>query len=199
MLYSHKPRSFVWGVCALTIGVISLSRASADSRCAGVSMPERVQAFGQSLVRNGVGLRRATIFNVHVYVAALYLEQPTHSAAEALKPERSKAMVLHFVRNVSHKELVEALTDGLKKNAGASFDQARAHMESFEKRLPELREGTQLTLAYRKGSGLEVSADGKLRGVESDDAFANLVFLAWLGPRPPDKGLKAGLLGAVCE
>jgi hypothetical protein len=40
----------------------------------------------------------------------------------------------------------------------------------------------------------------KLLGVENDDTFANLLFRVWLGAKPPDADLKAGLLGnADCD
>ena len=45
--------------------------------------------------------------------------------------------------------------------------------------------GLSLRLPHRVGSAKA-----------SDAAFANLVFKAWVGPHPPDAGLKAGLLGA---
>lgn len=176
-----------------------LAHAHAQGRCGGVSMPDRAQAFGLELVRNGTGIRRATFLNVHVYVAALYLEKRTRNAEEALKPERAKVIVLQFVRDVDRSEMIEAMNDALEKNAGASYAAARKQMQNFERRLPPLRKGTQLWLAYRPGHGLEVRADGRPRGVENDEVFANMVFRAWLGARPPDAGLKAGLLGGACD
>lgn len=178
---------------------LSPGLALADAKCGGVTVPDHLQAFGLDLVRNGVGIRRATIFNAHVYVAALYLEKPTRKAEDVLQPDHAKVITLHFVRDVDTQEMVDALNEALEKNAGKEFAAAKSQMLSFEKRLPPLKEGTVITLAYRPGKGLEVSADGKSRGVETDEAFANLVFRAWVGPRPPDAGLKAGLLGAPCK
>jgi Chalcone isomerase-like len=198
---THRRRrlSAARALSALLIMFGASSLARADGRCGGVSLPDRMQAFGLPLVRNGMGIRRATFLNVHVYVAGLYLEKPTRDAEEALKPEHAKLITLRFVRDVDHDEMVGALDEALKQNAGASFAAAHKHMESFERGLPALHEGTQLTLAYRQGHGLEVSADGRVRGVERDDAFANMVFRAWIGPRPPDSDLKKGLLGGACE
>lgn len=179
---------------------LSAGPALADAaKCGGVTVPDQLSAFGLDLVRNGVGIRRATIFKAHVYVAALYLQKPTRSAEDVLKPDVPKIITLHFVRDVDTKEMIDALNEALEKNAGKDFAAAKSQMQSFEKRLPALKDGTEITLAYRPGKGLEVIADGKVRGVESDASFANLVFRAWIGRYPPDEGLKAGLLGAPCK
>jgi len=194
MLYRAFQCLAVLAIAALPV------RARAENRCAGVSVPDHVRAFGVELTRNGAGVRRATMFNVHVYVAALYLEQPTRSVEDALDPDRTKLIALHFVRDVDTKEMIDALNEALEKNASAAeFASARKRMVEVEKLLPALKDGTQLTLAYKPSQGLQVASAGKVLGVVKDDALANLVFRAWLGPRPPDKKLKAGLLGAACD
>ena len=182
----------------LTLTLAPLTASAADNTCAGVTMPTSEQAFGEALVRNGVGIRQATFLNVNVYVAALYVEHKTGSVQEILKQDQPKVMALQFVRDVSSQEMVDALNDALRKNVGDEFGPAHQHLAKFVEKLPQLRKGTKLTLAYRPGHGLELSVNGKQLGTESDDHFANLVFRAWLGPQPPDKDLKAGLLGAPC-
>jgi hypothetical protein len=173
--------------------------ARADATCGDVRLPDQLEAFGTTLRLNGVGIRRATFLNVHVYVAGLYLEQRTRNAAAVLKPSVSKLLELHFVRDVSRKEMLDAMHEGLEKNAGPDLPAARKSMESFARYLPELHKGMRLRLAFHVGQGLEVRADGKLLGVERDDRFANLLFRIWLGEHPPDDELKAGLLGAPCD
>ena len=174
--------------------------AFAEGRCEGVSLPDHAIAFGLNLKRNGMGVRSATFLNVDVYVAGLYVEHPTRSAARILRPKEAKLMLLHFVRDVDHEEMMDALREALQENTdGHEYKAARAHLKRFASRLPPLREGTQLTLAYRPGRGLSVSANGRERGVEPDDSFANLVFRAWIGHHPPDDDLKAGLLGGPCD
>ena len=175
-----------------------LTASAADNSCAGVTLPASEQAFGEPLVRNGVGVRQATFLNVNVYVAGLYVEHKTRSVQEILRQDQPKLMVLQFVRDVSSQEMVDALNDALRKNVGEEFGAAHQHLQRFVEKLPQLRKGTNLTLAYRPGHGLELTVNGKQLGTEPDDHIANLVFRAWLGPQPPDTDLKAGLLGAPC-
>ena len=186
----------VVALCALSW---STSSASAKDACAGVALPQTAEAFGARLVLNGMGVRRATFLNVHVYVAGLYVEHRSRDARAILRPEEAKLITLRFVRDVSHAEMVDAIRDAIRDNAPQEYAHALAELKRFERALPELREGMRLTLAYRPQHGLEIRVNDKRRAVEPNDAFANLVFRAWLGPKPPDSDLKAGMLGAPCD
>lgn len=191
-----KPLNII--LAASLFASAPLTAAAADT-CAGVTLPARSNAFGAELVQNGVGVREATFLNVDVYVAGLYVPHKTASVEQILKQDAPKLIVLHFVRDVSREEMGDALNDALRKNVGDEFAAAHKHLQRFVDKLPPLRKGTQLSLAYRPGHGLELTVNGNALGTETDDHFANLVFRAWLGPRPPDQGLKAGLLGAPCS
>lgn len=201
---ASKPCPRTWlhaaGIAALLYtSSLPPSRARADEGCGGVKLPASAQAFGLKLSRNGVGIRSATFLNIHVYVAALYAEHPSKQPQSLLKPEEAKAIIMHFKRDVSRDDMIEALDEALENNAGSAYAGARKHMKSFAKRLPELKEGSKLALAYRPGHGLAVFFNGRSRGVEADEAFGNLLFKAFLGPEPPDEDLKAGLLGGPCD
>ena len=189
-------------VCALGLAsALSLATqvASADDSCAGVALPAQSKEFGETLVRNGMGLREATVFDVDVYVAALYVEHKTRSARDILNPQAPKVIVLRFVRDVSRDEMIDALREALHNNAGTRYAEAQQHLQRFVAKLPKLQKGTELVLAYRPQHGIELTVNGRSLGVDSDDGFGNLVFRAWLGPKPPDADLKAGLLGGKCN
>jgi hypothetical protein len=184
---------------AATLLLLAPLTASAADTCAGVTLPAKSAAFGAELVRNGVGVREATFLNVDVYVAGLYTARKTRSVEEVLKEGAAKLIVLRFVRDVSREEMGEALTDALRKNLGAEFEAANKRLQPFLGKLPPLNKGTELQLAYRPGHGVQLVVNGKTLGTETDDHTANLLFRAWLGPQPPDKDLKAGLLGGPCD
>jgi hypothetical protein len=184
---------------AATLLLLAPLTASAADTCAGVTLPAKSAAFGAELVQNGVGVREATILNVDVYVAGLYTARKTRSVEEVLKEGAAKLIVLRFVRDVSREEMGEALTEALRKNLGAEFEAANKRLQPFLGKLPPLNKGTELQLAYRPGHGVQLVVNGKTLGTETDDHTANLLFRAWLGPQPPDKDLKAGLLGGPCD
>jgi len=188
-------------ILTLTVALLLLAplTASAADTCAGVTLPAKSDAFGAELVRNGVGVREATFLNVDVYVAGLYTARKTRSVEEVLKESAAKLIVLRFVRDVSREEMGEALTEALRKNLGGELDAANKRLQPFLGKLPPLNKGTELRLAYRPGHGVQLVVNGKTLGTETDDHTANLLFRAWLGPQPPDKDLKAGLLGGPCD
>jgi hypothetical protein len=191
----------------LFLGVVSsgglwLAQApsvQADRKCGGVELPERAEVSGETLQLNGVGIRRATFLNVHVYVGGLYVPRPTRVVADIMQPTVSKQLTLHFVRDVSRKDMLSAIRDGLHDNAGAQLKEVEAHVASMERYLPDLHTGTQLKLVFQPKQGLRVYANDKLVGVEKNDLFANLLFHIWLGPKPPDTDLKTALLGGPCS
>lgn len=173
--------------------------ASAVDACAGVTLPAKGDAFGAPLVLNGVGVREATVLNVDVYVAGLYTPRKTRSVEEILKADTAKLIVLRFVRDLSREDMADALVEALRKNLGAEFAAANKRLQRFLGKLPPLNKGTELKLAYRPTHGVQLVVNGKTLGTESDDHTANLLFRAWLGPQPPDKDLKVGLLGGPCD
>lgn len=191
--------SQVSGALAALLLMLAPLTASAEDTCAGVALPAKGEAFGAALVRNGMGVREATVLNVDVYVAGLYVPRKTRSLDEILKEETPKLVVLRFVRELTSEEMGNALTDALRKNLGSEFAEAHKHLKRFIAKLPPLRKGTELKLAYRQGHGVQLVVDGKPLGTETNDHYANLVFRAWLGPQPPDKDLKEGLLGGPCS
>jgi hypothetical protein len=69
-----KRAGFCGALASALLTLTPLAASAADNTCAGVSMPASAKAFGEPLVRNGVGVRQATFLNVDVYVAGLYLE-----------------------------------------------------------------------------------------------------------------------------
>ena len=119
--------------------------------CEGIALPEQLSIDGKKLVLNGMGVREATVFNVNVYVAGLYLENRSKDGEKIAASEEYKRMQLVFVRDVSRADMAEAIRDGFKKAAGAEFAKLDARVEKLKALLPELKEGDRLSLTYRPG------------------------------------------------
>jgi len=93
-----------------------LTGVAGAAALAGVSMPDTVTAAGKTLHLNGQGLRTKVFFKI--YVAGLYLENPTHDAAQAISADQGKRVVMHFLyKNVTKKQLVEAWDEGFEQNS----------------------------------------------------------------------------------
>ncbi|MFK8000094.1 MAG: chalcone isomerase family protein [Polyangiales bacterium] len=173
--------------------LLSLPGQAFARRCNDVTMRNSVEVDGQTLVLNGMGIREATVFNVDVYVAGLYLPEANTDGNAIVAANGLKQIVLHFVRDVTREDMAEALQDSFG-NAGVASSIGR-----FANMLPEeINEGTVLVFTHRPGTGLEVRVGRRARGTISGDAFATAFFRIFVGPNPPNRGLKRGLLGGRC-
>jgi hypothetical protein len=181
---------------ALSLGLLRATPAYAK-QCEGISLPEQLTIDGKKLLLNGMGVREATVFNVNVYVAGLYLENRSKDGEKVAASEELKRMQLVFVRDVSRADMAEAIGEGFKKTAGAALSKLEARIEKLKGLLPELKNGDRLSFTYQPGKGLEV-ASGKRAGVLEGADFARCLWLIWLGAHPPNAGLKRGLLGGEC-
>lgn len=173
--------------------------ASCGRSCVGVELPSAIQVDGKSLCLNGLGVREATVFNVDVYVAGLYLERRGRDGDAIANSEQVKLMRLRFVRNVSRSEIGEAIHESFERSAGAAFPKLKPSIDRLTASLPELKSGDTLTLVYRPGKGLDLSHDKKLLVSIPGADFASALFRVWLGSHPPNAGLKRGLLGGECD
>ncbi len=172
--------------------VSTLGTAALAGELSGVTLPDTLKAGEKTLKLNGLGLRKKAMFKV--YVGGLYLESPSKDAGAIIAADQAKAIRMHFLRDLTKAQLVEAFQEGFEGNVKDRAPQKAA----FDKMLalvPDVKEGSTLTFAYLPGKGTTLSAGSKELGVFEGKGFADAVFAIWLGPKPPSEDLKKGLLG----
>ena len=162
---------------------------------AGVSMPDHITVEGKTLVLNGMGVREATIFNVDVYVAGLYLESKSSNAQQIIRDNKIKRIHMRFVRDVDKSDMTEAWDEGFKKNAGKNLNAMKSRIAKLNSWMADIKDGQTLTFTYVPGKGVQVMVKGHMKGTIQGADFAQVFFSIWLGPNPPNKGLKKGMLG----
>lgn len=181
--------------CALVLSFLAFfAGTAAAGKLAGVSMPDGITVDGKALALNGMGIRKATLFNIKVYVAGLYLENRSHSPANILRSEQVKRFDVVLLRDVDRDDIIDAWRKGLKKN-GADMVKLKARFDQFAGWMSDFAKGDTLTFLYIPGRGVAVTVKGTLKGTISGADFATALFGIWLGANPADDGLKDGLLG----
>lgn len=175
------------------LGALAVSALAGTK--AGVTMPDTVEVAGKQLTLNGMGLREATRFKVDVYVAGLYLENPSSDPAEIIRSDQVKRLVLQFKRGVDRGDIVEAWRTGFQGNATVPLAQIQPQIDQLEAMMPDFREGNTLTFTYIPGDGVHVHVGTTEKGVLRGKSFADSLFAIWLGPKPPGAALKQGLVG----
>ena len=159
---------------------------------AGVTLPDTINVDGKTLVLNGLGLREATVLNVDVYVAGLYLEKKSKDAQAIIAAEEPKRLVLRFVRDVDQDDLTKAWTEGFEKNGGAKLAPKLKQLNDW---MGAVKQGESLMFTYLPGKGVTVAINAKTKGTIDGADFARVMWSIFLGPKPPNEGLKTGLLG----
>lgn len=100
-------------------GILALSLYFWDSKSMGdelegVKMPEQVRVGDHSLKLNGMALRKVYKFGipVKVYVAGLYLQEPSHDWEKIVADGRPKYLEMEFLRTL---ERTRSLTRGKRR------------------------------------------------------------------------------------
>jgi hypothetical protein len=181
-------RAFAVLVLALT-SAFSLSAAS----LAGVTLPDTAQAGGTALTLNGLGLR--TKFSVKVYVAGLYLQQKSSDAGAIIKAEAPKRIVMQFVRGVTKNQMTDAFDESFNDNTPDAKKAMKADIDRLLGAFDPIKEGDQMVFTYVPGTGTTLAINGKDKLTIPGAAFGQMLFAVWLGPKPPNAGLKKGILG----
>lgn len=181
---------------SVLLAVVLFSLASIHlyaSNLAGVTLPDTAQAGSTTLVLNGLGLR--TKYMVKVYVAGLYVAQKSSDPNAILKDEAPKRMVMQFVHGVSKNQLTDGFGESFEDNTPDAKTTMKADIDRFFGVIEPVKDGDQMVFTYVPGTGTTFAINGKEKLTIAGPAFGQMVFSVWLGPKPPNTGLKKGLLG----
>ena len=174
------------------LAVSILDSVSLAGELAGATLPDTLKSGDLTLKLNGLGLRKKSVFKV--YVGGLYLELPTKDAGAILATDQAKAIRMHFLRDLTKVQLVEALQAGFEANAKDKTEQ-KAAFDRMLTLIPDVKEGDTLTFTYQPGKGTTLQVGNKELGAFAGKGFSEAVFSIFLGPKPPSDDLKKGLLG----
>jgi len=159
----------------------------------GVAVPETVAVDGKTLKLNGAGLRKKAFFKV--YVAALYVENPSKNAAGLLSSNEVKSMRLHILRSLKGKQVSDAIAEGFERNSRDQMPKLKPRLDKLAAMIPDVKEGDEVALSWVPDKGTLVSVLGTDRGTIEGRDFADALFAVWLGPDPVQEDLKKALLG----
>jgi len=179
---------------AIGCAALTLAAGLGAAELAGVKMPDVVPVSGKTLHLNGLGLRTKVFFKI--YVAGLYLENPTHDATNAISSEEEKRVVMHFLyKKVTKKQLVEAWDEGFRENAGVTSPEIKEKTARLESWMDDVSAGQEIVFTYDPGVGTAVEVGGQKQGVIPGADFMRALWKVWLGEHPPTGDLKKGMLG----
>lgn len=189
-------RTFLVSVAAMALVVTSSAKAAT---IAEQNFADRIRLGSSELVLNGVGVRGVAWLKG--YAAGLYLTQKASTPAQVLAATGPKRVQMKMLVDVEAKEFVKAFDKGLSRNhTPAEQDALRERSQRFNQNinaLGALKPGDVIDLDFVPPRGLVMSVNGMARGsaIPGEDFYAGLLRI-FIGERPVDTRLKAGLLGA---
>ena len=169
-------------------------------RFEGFRFERRITLAGVPLLLNGTGLRAVAWFKG--FAAALYLPQRSAAAPQVVAMAGPKRLQLRMLQEVPAGEFAKAFRKGVGRNVAADeVPRLAARMETFEalvRALGTVRKGDTVDLDLDPARGLLFGLNGTLRGepVPGEDFYAALL-RSFVGEKPYDQRLKAGLLGGT--
>jgi hypothetical protein len=177
-------------ILALLVG---MSSAAWGGELAGVSMPDSVEIGDQTLVLNGMGLRKKAI--IKVYVAGLYLTEPMNDAAAILAADSARRTAMEFRFGVSADKMCDAWKEGLENNTPDASAEVQVKFDTLCSYQADMDKGGMMVYTYVPGKGTEVAINDEVKGTIEGKDFADALFACWIGPQPPGEAFKKGLLG----
>jgi hypothetical protein len=140
-----------------------------------------------------MGLRLATLLKIKVYVLGFYLEQPSSDAQAILESDQRKRIVMHFLRDVGAEDLRGGWQEGFEKNA-PDLKSISAQIDHFNTSMRDVKKGEEMVVDFGNNQVRVSVRDEEVALIEGKD-FERATLAIWLGPKPPNKELKAGMLG----
>lgn len=158
----------------------------------GVQLPDRLEVQGETLHHNGHGIRKKLFFDI--YIGSLYTATPVHSLSEVLASPGAKLIRMDFLyKKVEKEKIIEAFREGLANQSAAlaAGEEAQAFLAWFSR---DFVRGDRVELGLGGDGTVTARHNGELLGTLRSPTFAEAVLGIYLGDKPADARLKAGML-----
>ena len=188
-------KTFAAAIC-LCLALLSAAPVLAGVM-AGVTMEDSISIGDATATLVGMGIRNKLV--VKVYVAGLYLAEPTLSEDAIIGSDQAKAVRMHFLyKKVDAQKLQDAWRTGFEKNTPEASEDLKERMDTFVSLFTEdALKGDEYLFAYYPGRGTRVILKGReVKTIEGAD-FASALMAIWFGDHPADKGLKKSVLKGI--
>lgn len=179
-------------------GATAFGSGEATIECNGIEFPNHTQVQGTLLTLNGLGLRTVSTLKIRLYVAALYVAEPSNDPRAILESSAPNEIIIQFIHGVSARELRKSLEEELAKNSPERSPALEEGLQQLRSWAVDVKSGQRIIFIRTPGIGMEVDINGTVKGSIAGDDFAKTFLSIWLGDNPQTPELKRGLLGAPC-
>ena len=185
--------SLVLAVSIYVFGLLGLAVDSAESK----NFPAEMSVKGKTLHQQGAGHRTASLFNVKVYIAALYLEKTladSKAAQDLIASNQMKLIELNPLYDISKEDSEKGWNLALQEACARQCQEIQKEQASFLKSVPAFKKGDHHRYEFTSDQ-FEFFLNEKRIYQSKDKIFAQVLLKTWIGEKPVSESLKKNLLG----
>ena len=177
---------------SLLSGLIS-NFASANVSLSGVSIPQKIVIEKTTLELNGTTYRKVSLFNVKVWLSALYLETLTTDSDSAINSKTMKVIDLHALYDISASDSVKGWKMAIENNCEFKCQTLEPEIKKFYSSVPDFKKNSHYRYIFT-ATGLQILLDDNEIFKSTQPEFATLLLKTWIGNKPPSEDIKKDLL-----
>ena len=182
-------------VLLFALFILANAGAHAQKNIGGITLPGSLPAGKENLILNGGGVREK--YFLDMYVGGLYLLQKSSDGQKIVDSDQLMSVRLYIVSSmITSEKMIEAVNEGFQKSTNGNTTPLKPKIDRFISVFKEeIKDGDVYDFVYLPGKGVTIFKNGaKKETIEGLD-FKKALFGIWLGAKPADEDLKAGMLG----
>ena len=162
---------------------------------ADIDIPDSILAGSDVLVLNGAGIR--TKLFIKAYVGGLYLKQKSGDAFAIINADETMSIKLHIIsKMITGKKMEQATREGFNNSTNGNTATYKDRIDAFVSTFKDnIKIGDVYDIIYTPAEGTKAYKNKELKCTVQGLDFKKALFGIWLGVKPADKDLKAGMLG----
>ncbi len=177
---------------SLSILVVT-SVVFADLKIADFTIPEKITIDKTNLILNGTGFRKVSVFNVKVWLSALYLEKNETSAKAIVDSATKKVIDLYPMYEVSAADSIKGWKLAFEQNCEPKCEELKTEIADFLKKVPDFKKNDRYRYIFTNLYAQSILNDKEIFSSKNPE-FAKLLLRTWIGEKPPTVEVKKGLL-----
>lgn len=168
---------------------------SAQKTIGDVKVDAKLAVEGQNLTLNGAGTREKMFMDM--YVGSLYVTKKSNDGNVVSGANEAMAIKLNIVSGlISSEKMISAINEGFENSTGKKTAPLKAKIDKFKGFFKDkISKKDIFVIVYVPGEGVSVIKNGTKKGTIDGLDFKKALFGIWLGNKPADDDLKAGMLG----
>jgi hypothetical protein len=178
-------------VLVLTLLVTRVHAAELE----GIKLRDKIPCAGVELPLQAAGLRDATVFNIRVYVLAMY---SSSLLPDGLKDQnidkRPMCFEVHYMRDVEKAKVDEAWKFQFKESSEYPYPDLNKHITLLQQFFGKIEANKGVHLFELTENSTKVYENGEYKGEIPGKEFGKNFLSVFFGSNPPTKKLKKALL-----